>query len=83
MSELERVVRDTVLQRQKLILVCRGNIEVDSLSPASAAFATSVKQVHDETHRTFYDRGLLQARANTLSFNKDVYIWLINKKGTA
>lgn len=34
-----------------------------------------------ELHPTYYDREVLQARANALFYNKDSYAWLKNRPG--
>jgi len=45
-----------------------GDIKPDDLAP-----------VH--LHKTYYDREVLQSRANTLYYNKDMYAWLKDNPG--
>ena len=64
------------------------------MSPASAALQTRIQaqlkyrekiKVQDlqpvHLHKTYYDREVLQARANALFYNKDTYAWLKNRPG--
>lgn len=53
---------------------------VDSLSPASTALQSRVGSTR-QMHPTYYDGVVLQARANALFYNRDMYAWLKQRGG--